>query len=520
MAHKILKGCSPGIAVVTATAVFLAIAGCTQVPLDAPRDQSRATDLQPQVRRDTKLAAELARHPGQSAILPLVDGNDALGARIDMIETAEHSIDLQYFLIKPDHAGALIATALLDAADRGVRVRFLLDDALTTANDSQIARLDVHPNINVRLFNPMSRSSPTFWNYLVDFDRVNRRMHNKSMTADGVLSIVGGRNIADEYYRIGQASEFADFDVLLAGPVAEDIGRQFDLFWNDPLAVPLAALMAQRGRTLELAVADSDLQERHAEAIKGYYRRAMDSTYLRDVREGRIAPEIVPIRLTTDHPDKLKVPISKGDRRVAMELLDRMNRATSEIILLTPYFVPQDWGEAFFSDLARRGVRVRIVTNSLASNNHAYVHGGYMHRRRDLLEAGVELYEIRADAPEVTGDIPQGSELKMTMHTKLALIDGRDIFVGSLNFDPRSIKINTELGIFLSDPEAGGKLRAALENVLPEIAWKLGIDGKGRLTWTYAHGEKTELRYTDPDAGAWAKLQAGIARILPVEELL
>ncbi|WP_170844529.1 phospholipase D family protein [Aliiruegeria lutimaris] len=466
------------------------------------------------------MAATLARNLGKSAILPLVDGNDALGARLAMIETAEHSVDLQYFLIKPDHAGALVAATLLDAADRGVRVRFLLDDALTTADDSQIARLDVHPNIEIRLLNPLSRKSPTFWNYLVDFDRVNRRMHNKSMSADGTISILGGRNIADEYYRIGSASEFADFDVLLAGPVVADIGRQFDLYWNDPLAVPLRALMAQRGRTPEQSASKSDLEARYAEALNGYYRRAVDSVYLNDVRQGRIRPHIARIGLTTDDPEKLKVPVSQGDRRVAMELLDCMNRATSEVILLTPYFVPQDWGEKFFSDLARRGVRVRILTNSLASNNHPYVHGGYMHRRRDLLQAGVELYEIRADAPEVTGQIPEGSGLTMTMHTKLAVIDGRDIFVGSLNFDPRSIKINTELGVFLSDPAAGGNLKEALEGILPEIAWKLGLDGKGDITWTYSHGGRSEQRIADPDASGWAKIQAAIARMLPVEGLL
>ncbi len=434
-----------------------------------------------------------------------------------MIETAQHSIDMQYFLLKPDLAGALVAVALLEAADRGVRVRFLLDDALTTAKDRQIARLDAHPNIEFRMINPLSRQSPTFWNYLWEFQRVNRRMHNKSMVVDQSLCIVGGRNIADEYFRVDTSSEFADFDIFLAGPVAHEIGEQFDLYWNDGWSVPLEALRPSRSKPLDYRAVEQEIRARRAEALTGLHQRAIESTYLSDVRSGRVKPIFAPIEVSYDKPEKLKVPVQEGERHVANDLLSAMSRATSEIILVSPYFVPEDWGARFFRDLAARGVRVRIVTNSLASNNHPYVHAGLMRHRKDLLAAGVELYEIKADALTVTGEAPPGSEITMTMHTKLAVIDSQNLFVGSLNFDPRSIKINTEIGIFIADEKAGGAMHDALDAVMHEYAYRLALDENGNLTWIYTGADRQDVEYREPGASPWRLFVANFTRLLPVE---
>ena len=491
----------------------LAVVGCTNVPFDTPKVASYAADRPVGRLVGTDVESELASRSEHSALIPLADGNDALGARIGMIEAAKHSIDMQYFLLKPDLVGAILTAALLDAADRGVRVRFLLDDVFTTASDRELAVLDAHPNVELRLMNPLSRKSPKFWNFLFDFNRVNRRMHNKSMTVDRALGIVGGRNVADEYYRVDTTVEFADFDMLVAGPVIQEIADQFDIYWNDPQAVPLAAFVSIERRTLsELS---AELEQREAEALAGLYKRAVDSTYIADLRAGKIQPSYARTSVSHDLPDKLQVPVPQGDRILAQDLLNTMAGAKEDVILVTPYFVPEDWGAQFFSDLARRGVRVRIITNSLASTNHAYVHAGYKRHRKLLVDAGVELHEIRADAIAVTTG-PETAP-NITMHAKIAVVDGQKIFVGSMNFDPRSIKINSEFGIFIDDPLSGEAFRQSLIEDLPQMTFAVRPTSAGGLAWIYDNGSRQDVFPDDPGASAWRKFVAGLTGLLPVE---
>lgn len=487
--------------------------GCANVPFDAPRAKSFSTDLPVSRHSGSQIELQLAHRPSQSALIPLADGNDALGARLRMIEAANHSIDMQYFLLKPDLAGAIITLALLEAAERGVRVRVLLDDVFTTASDKEIALLDAHPNVHVRLVNPLSRNSPKLWNFLVDFGRVNRRMHNKSMTVDRSTAIVGGRNLADEYYRVDTTAEFADFDIFLLGPVVQEIADQFDIYWNDPLSVPLDAFATVDAKRLDEI--ESDLEAREAEALTGLYQRAVMSRYLAEVRAGKHPLYFAKMRVSNDMPDKLKVPVSEGDRILASDLLASMAAAREEVLLVTPYFVPEDWGARFFVDLAARGVRVRIITNSLASTNHAYVHAGYKRHRKDLLAAGVELYEIRADAIAAsTGD---EAAAKLTMHTKLALVDGRKLFVGSLNFDPRSIKINSEFGVFIDDPNLGAEFQRSLVEDIPPLTYSVHPTTAGNLAWVFDDGARREILFSDPDASRWRKFVAWLTGLLPVE---
>lgn len=503
------------VALVALLGFAMVLAGFTSVPFDAPRGESHATDFPKRDLRASELNRQLQAHPGETAIVALTDGNDSLGARLQMIDAAQQSIDMQYFLLKPDLAGGLIALAILEAADRGVRVRFLLDDALTTAKDRQIALLDAHPNIELRMFNPLSRKAPTVLNYIADFGRVNRRMHNKSMTVDRQFGIVGGRNLADEYFRVDTTSEFADFDVFLAGPVVDDIGAQFDLYWNDPYSVPLKALDNGQISEEDAAATIADMRTREEIAFRDLYRRAIDSSYLADIHSGAIALDFADIRVSHDNPDKLKFPVNHGERRLAEDLLAAMREAEKEVILLTPYFVPEDWGAAFFVDLAKRGIRVRIVTNSLASTNHAYVHAGYKRHRANLLAAGVELHEIRADVLSLDPDTPGAPSL--TMHTKFAVIDAKTVFVGSLNFDPRSIKINTEFGIFVDDRELGQRAQDWLETGLPEMTYAVQLDERGDLVWRFDNGTTSETANRDPGAGVFRRMVANITGLLPVE---
>lgn len=490
------------------------LCACTYVPFDAPRDGAAKPVAASVTETEARVFRASERRDGQTAFHPLVSGNDALGARLSMIAAAEERIDLQTFLIKPDRAAALISLALIRAADRGVQVRILVDDVFTTASDRQLAYLAAHPGISLRLFNPLSRQSPAAVNYLLDFQRVNRRMHNKAMIVDHSTAVIGGRNIADEYYQVDTSTEFADFDLFMAGPAVAGLSQAFETFWNDRWSVPIEAFTPDKADPGQVR---ATLEARADAGARGIYRRAMGSTYLKDLRSGRHPATWARARVVSDAPSKLRLAPGPGERRVADALVQRLRRAQSQVTIISPYFVPRNWGASLFTDLAERGVRVRIVTNSLAANNHAYVHGGYMRHRAALLAAGVELYEVRADALSRIGEVAAESGTQLTMHTKLIIIDEDTSFVGSLNFDPRSINLNTEMGVFIEGRQAATGFLRAIEQDLPKYTFRLALDEQDRIRWTWSHGGATEVFSADPGASFLRKATAGLAGLLPIE---
>ncbi|WP_424932486.1 phospholipase D-like domain-containing protein [Amaricoccus macauensis] len=494
----------------------LALCACTYVPFDAPRPEAKPVSSMAASRSLARIEAAIDLPQGQSGFIPLTDGNDALGARLSMIERAEGRIDLQSFLIKPDKAGSLVSLALMEAADRGVTVRLLFDDVFTKANDRQLALLASHPGIDVRLFNPLSRRSPTVVNYALDFGRVNRRMHNKAFVVDDGLAIVGGRNIADEYYQIDTESEFADFDLFVVGPVVEEISDAFETFWSDEWSVPIEALRREEP-AIDVVAVEAGLQAQADTAAAGIYERAVGSAYLADVRAGRVPLQTGYAQVVTDTPVKLRETVADGTRPLAETLMGQIAGAETQVTILTPYFVPEDWGADLLSGLPANGVRVRIVTNSLAATNHPYVHAGYMRHRKRLLAAGVELYEIRADAPQALGDLPPESKARLTMHTKLAVIDDTPSVVTSFNFDPRSVKLNTEFGLFIASRSIANGFLRGIDEDLPKYTYQLSLDPEGDILWTYANDGVTETYRDEPGASASRKAIAGITRLLPVE---
>ncbi|MEE4187529.1 MAG: phospholipase D family protein, partial [Roseobacter sp.] len=385
-------------------------------------------------------------------LAPLGDGNDALGARLRMIEQAHSSIDIKTFLIKPDTAGALIWLALYDAAERGVRIRLLYDDVFTSASDAAIATLDVHRNVEIRTFNPLSRNSTRAMNFLLDFKRVNRRMHNKAFIVDGALAIVGGRNIADEYFQIETEAEFADFDLFIAGAPVRNLSAAFDLYWNDAWSVPLERLAS--GDPHALPKASQELLKKVNNPAAKIYQRAVDSTYLRDLRIGKKPVFRGRARIIVDQPGKLRTPPGIGPFDVGNAFYNTLLRAEHEVLVISPYFVPEDYGADVFETLVARGIRVRIVTNSLASTNHTYVHGGYSKYRERLLKSGIEIFELRSDAPSILGE----SQNSLVLHSKLAIVDEKTLFVSSTNIDPRSIRQNSEIATIVESAELAGEL--------------------------------------------------------------
>jgi putative cardiolipin synthase len=467
---------------------------------------------------DTSLGAAVSRwtaeHDGQSGFYPLPAGLDALGARLALIDRAERSIDAQYFLIKDDSAGLIFAGKLVEAADRGVRVRFLLDDVFTTVADEDLLRLDEHPNIEIRLFNPIARGGISSLNFLLDFKTANRRMHNKSFTVDNQATIVGGRNIADEYFQLTADAEFVDFDMLGFGPVAAGVSTTFDRFWNHELAVPFSAFELSDERLPGLRAELDAAMRRMGDSI---YRQAIAAPLVQDLlnRDATLFP--ADAEVITDDPDKLLNEVSREQQILITRMADVVAAASKEVIVSTPYFVPGDEGVAFWKGVVDSGVAVSIVTNSLASNNHIAVHSAYAGYRKKLLQAGVDLYEVRANAvADSTGD--EGPD-SLTLHTKAALIDGRYTFVGSLNLDPRSIDINTEMGVLVDAAALAEPLTERFKHRLPELTYKLELDERGRILWRATIDGKEVVETGEPLASGGRKLNAWVQKIAPESQM-
>jgi len=496
----------------------VAVSGCATVSLDQPLEPSYAlTDTS-----DTTLGLEVAewtsQHDGPSGFYPLASGHDALGARLTLIELAEESIDAQYLLMKPDAAGHIFAGALLQAADRGVRVRFLLDDIFTTVDDVYLVALNRHPNIEVRMFNPIARDGVEFLNFLGDFKHANRRMHNKSLTADNQVTIIGGRNIAEEYFELEPSGEFLDFDVVGIGDVARDASDQFDLFWNNERALPID-IVASKVEESDADAAESRIVSGFDQRLLSIYAEAVGSQLVHDLHDDRLSYYPASADFITDTPEKLVNDVDVSQQILVNHLADVAEDAQHEILVLTPYFVPMKDGVAFWTAIAERGVKVTILTNSLASTNHVAVHSGYAKYRRPIIEAGIVLYEMRANAVTQPASDEQDAPESVTLHTKAVIIDRESVYVGSLNLDPRSIDINSEMGAIIRSPELAGELAEDVEAVLPGMAYRVDLDEKGKLKWSAIIDGVEVMESKEPLTSGWRRFQAFVLKIVPDSQL-
>jgi putative cardiolipin synthase len=353
------------------------------------------------------------------------------------------------------------------------------------------------------------------FNFLADFKRANRRMHNKSFIVDNQVAIVGGRNIADEYFELNPRGVFLDLDVIALGPVAQQVSAEFDEFWNDSRSLPMAAF-ASRFSAEDLIQARAEIDETMRTVVDSTFNAAVDSQLLHDLIDGRQKLYSARAEVITDHPSKLTSEIATEQEILVQRLAEVISVAEKEVIVFTPYFVPQDAGVAFWESVVNNGVRVIILTNSLASNNHTSVHAGYARYRKAILEAGVELYEARVNAV----DHSDGNEAeKLTLHTKAMVIDREIVFVGSLNLDPRSIEINSEMGVLIHSSELGEELAASALQIIPSIAYRVELNSKGKLQWRATIDGEEVIETSEPLASAWRKFSAFLLKIVPESQL-
>jgi putative cardiolipin synthase len=448
----------------------------------------------------------------------LQEGIDALALRLLLAKFAERSIDAQYFYIQRDLSGHLFINALLNAADRGVRVRLLIDDILTIGFGPDIAALESHPNIEVRIFNPFARrSSARSVEFFTDLGRVNHRMHNKSFTVDNQATIVGGRNIGDAYFDAERDLQYGDLDVIGLGPVAKEISEGFDVYWNFEAAVPAEAIVGQP----DDADALPELRDRMASVVKdasqSQYGEALISTILNNMGSAQFPLYWGDPIVVYDDPEKILDSAAEDVPTIRSQLRSKVLAAAEELLIVSPYFVPQERGIDAFRELRERGVRTLIVTNSLASTDEIAVHAHYARYRKELLELGVELYEVKPDTNFQESKRSGYAFSLSALHAKAFIVDRRYIFIGSFNWDPRSVDINTEIGIYLDAEPMASSRADTLFASLDKHAYRLRLDDDGDIEWVDSEETDEVLFAKEPQVGFWRRFQAGFYRILPIE---
>lgn len=495
-------------------------------PLDG-REDSRAVSPDGDTSLGRAIGPEVRAHPGLTGLHLLREPLDAFAARVLLARAAERTLDVQYYIWNADQSGLWLMAEVVRAADRGVRVRLLLDDNNTTGDDPLFAALASHPNIELRLFNPFTVRRFRPLAYLADFSRLNRRMHNKSLTADGVLTILGGRNVGDEYYGVRDEGSLMDLDVAAAGAAVADVQEQFDRYWASRSAYPADRILAPPPPDLlDRLRRGEPLDERRGPS--GAYADAVGrSDFARAATSGDLELTWARARLLCDDPAK-GLGQAPQEKRVWAELDGVLRSARSSLSLVSGYFVPARMGTDLLTSLARRGVDVRVLTNGFATTDVRIVHAGYVKRRDELLRAGVRLFELSSaerlegeDKAKRSGNAgSRFSGAGQGLHAKIFSVDRRRLFIGSFNFDPRSAALNTEMGLLIESEDLARTLDEGLRERLPGATFEVKLDGDGGLRWTPVSDDGARPTGREPGMSASDRLATGFLSLLPIDWML
>ena len=475
----------------------------------------------------SRLVTDASRaHDGLSGFRLLEDAVDALVARASLADAAQQTLDVQYYIVHDGLTTRMLVQRLLQAADRGVRVRILLDDLTSHGQEVRLAALGAHDNIEIRVFNavPARRHSALARALFVitNIHRMHRRMHNKLWLVDDAVGITGGRNLGDEYYGASDAMNFSDLDLLVAGPLVEDMRRSFELYWDSPFALRIDQVGSRRPAADEVHLWRLRLLDRLRLAVQ---ERPRYVSYLRERYAARHVNEVASGLLwarglvMADEPEKIGTPERpSAESLLYSRVLDRIREVREELVLVSPYFVPGQEGMDLIRELIGRGVKVKVLTNSLAATDLPLVHGGYTLYREALLDAGVELYEMRARVARRQRFMRLNATA--SLHSKALVFDGEACFVGSLNMDPRSAFWNTEVGVLVDQEELARQLRAlAIRGMDSEISYRVTRDEHGHVRWHYDTARGPRVRRVEPGT-PWRKLLAWFSRTFAPEELL
>lgn len=511
-------------------AVVAVMTACATPRIDVPRPASEAWPHPEETALGRTVDERLRQSPGRSGFHLLVSGSEAFVARAALAESASRTLDLQYYLIQEDTTGQMLLYRVLQAAQRGVRVRLLIDDLYALGKEFDLATLSVQPNIQVRVFNPFAHRGSLGVSQVLELirdpSRLNRRMHNKLWIADNSEAIVGGRNLGNEYFDLEGEVNCYDLDVLAAGPVVREVSRSFDEYWNSEWAVPIEAFVPKNPPGPEqLADFERRLQERQESFRDSDYARVLREAGIgRQVRFGNLPLIAASATAIFDEAAKVSAPAAPSSHDpIFARMRKTIEAARQDVIIISPYFIPNDEGIAMLGTQVRRGVRVRILVNSLASTDYIpLAHAVYTRFRARLLAAGVELYEMRPAALEAIRKNHPSVSAGAYLHTKAIVVDGRQVIVGSMNHDPRSRLSNTEVALFMESPEIGAPLDALFdEAVRPDHAFRVVLARARQRDLIWIAEEKgKEVRFDHEPAGFWRRLLAGLLRAFLPEGLL
>jgi putative cardiolipin synthase len=451
-------------------------------------------------------------------LLAIHKNDEALAWRVALIENAQYSIDAQYYSWHADISGQWLISKLIEAADRGVRVRLLLDDIHTLGADRRIATLNRHNNIEVRIFNAFKHrwSSQFFRTFelLWSLKRLNHRMHNKLLIADNLTAIIGGRNIGDEYFSLNKTFIFRDLDLLVCGVAVEKFSHSFDLFWNSPISKTARRLIAFRPGRLNFRRMLTHLN-------KNLQRSQQIIQRIESVKNGFLKDADLKSRLISTHVEivfDLPAKKSSPEKSLAQELNQRNLKTAKQLTVISAYFIPSQSLLASFKTLRDNGVRIQVLTNSLASIDVTAIFTGYERYRRQLLNMGVELYEFRAE-PEHHPEFFSTPALVdfLSLHAKSIIYDFDSVYIGTLNLDPRSEFLNTEIGMFIKNDELTRIVHNAFIDDLNDGSyWQVKYNREGKLIWQY----RDEIRTRQPARSFWQRIRKTVISLLPIQQHL
>ena len=468
------------------------------------------------------------QHPDLTGYLVLFEPLEALATRLSLIDKAEKRLDLQYYIWDNDKVGSLALHALIRAADRGVRVRLLIDDNNAKSTEGIFLALAQHPNIEVKLFNPYRFRKYRALDMILDLKRINRRMHNKSFIADHQVALIGGRNMTNQYYNVSDNYQFSDVDVMLVGTAVKDISHSFDEYWSHEYAYKVQEVVNQSAHHLSYESLKRQLDEHYERVTVQNYldltsnSQAIDSLMSRDIQLDWVKAEVV-----KDSPDKIKSKAKKKEH-LNFQLIQHLEQPEKNVDLISAYFVPEKKGAKMLTDLAKDGVKVRVLTNSFKANDVAVVHAFYGKYRQDLLEHGVQLYEFlpaldKNDLDKNTEDLAKKAKVSIkglsrsSLHAKLMALDEKQVFIGSFNFDPRSAYLNTEIGVLLNSPPLAQAVHTTMDENLSKYAYKLVLDANKKITWQRQTPQGPVIYTKEPRMKWWQRAGIKMLSWLPIE---
>ena len=493
---------------------ILILTGCAGLPQHVKKYPSAALQS-PQNTELAKIveAGEDGSSKNLSGVRLLASGEEAFDSLIALADHAQRTLDIQYYIIHQDESSRTLLDHVREAADRGVRVRVLVDDLNTAGEDRRFLHLGHHMNIEVRVFNPFPGGRSATWSRILtsisDIPRINHRMHNKLFVVDNELAITGGRNIGDEYFTLDKHSNFIDLDVVVAGPVVAQLSASFDAFWNSKYAYPIASLAA--ADDTEAAAPPPTPPAANDDA--DWLERELDARTLR--------LDWVPATVLADRPAKIASDTSPDEEvTIANNISALMRSAQHEALVISPYFVPGEEGVALMRELIGRGVHIRVLTNSLASTDAPLVHNGYARYRAALLKMGVELYEVRPKLGQKRPRFHPFKSSNASLHAKALVIDQRTVFIGSLNMDRRSARFNSELGLVMRSPEIAKQVTNVLDDITADGSYKLSLDRKGHILWSVGEGDAERTWHTDPETTRLQRFSLKLLAPFAPEELL